>query len=148
MKIILTETIERVGKAGQVLTVKDGFARNYLLPQKFAIMATVANLKKIEKIEADAHAKADKRNAEFRLLAEKVSKLEACFSRRAEEDGRLFGSVSEVDIVKYLADNDVTCNKSQVVMDKHIKTTGEYSVQISFTSEISANLKIKVEANI
>lgn len=148
MKIILTETIEKVGKAGQVINVKDGFARNYLLPQKLAIIASINNLKKIEDIESAAKAKAEQKNNEYKAMAEKVSQLNACFSRRAEEDGRLFGSVSEVDIVNYLTDNSINCTKSNVVMDKHIKTTGEYEVKISFTSEIFANLKIKVEATI
>jgi large subunit ribosomal protein L9 len=68
--------------------------------------------------------------------------------RRAEEDGKLFGSVSEIDIVKYLADNDVVVQKNHVIMDKHIKTTGEYEVKISFTPEIYSVLKVKIEASI
>ncbi len=148
MKIILTETIEKVGNAGQVINVKDGFARNYLLPQKLAILANVQNLKKIEQIQAEAKAKADQKNTEYRIMAEKISQLSACFSRRAEEDGRLFGSVAEVDIANYLSDNGINCLKSHIMMDKHIKTTGEYEVKISFTSEISTVLKVKVEATI
>lgn len=148
MKIILTETIEKVGNAGQVINVKDGFARNYLLPQKLAILANIHNLKKIEQIQADAKAKADQKNAEYRSMADKISQLSACFSRRAEEDGRLFGSVAEIDIINYLSDNNINCQKNHVIMDKHIKTTGEYEVKIAFTSEITAMLKVKVEATI
>jgi len=147
MKVILTETIDKIGKVGQVINVKDGFARNYLLPKRFAIVATPSNLKKITEIETEAAVKASKRNEEFRQMAAKISGLEACFSKRAEQDGRLFGSVSEVDIVNYLAENEIICTKSQVIMDKHIKSTGEYEVKISFTSEISTLLKIKVEAS-
>ena len=146
MKVILTETLEKVGKVGQVINVKDGFARNYLLPKKFAIMATASNLKKIETIEAEARAKADKKNEEYRQMAAKIATLEATFIRRSESDGRLFGSVSETDIATYLAENDVICTKNQVLLDKHIKNIGEHEVQISFTSEITALLKIKVES--
>jgi len=146
MKIILTETLEKVGKVGQVINVKDGFARNYLLPNKFAIIATANNLKKIESIEAAARAKADQKNEEYRQLAKKINTLEGTFSRRAESDGKLFGSVSETDIVNYLFDNEITCTKSNVLLDKHIKNTGEYEVKIAFTSDIFASLKIIVEA--
>ena len=146
MKVILTETLEKVGKVGQVINVKDGFARNYLLPQKFAIIATAANLKKIESIEADARAKADRKNEEYRQMAQKIATLEATFSRRAEADGKLFGSVSEMDIVHFLAENEIICTKNHVLLEKHIKNTGEFEVQISFTSEISALLKVKVDS--
>ena len=147
MKIILIETLENIGKAGQILTVKDGFARNYLLPKKFAVLATPNNLKKVETITAEAKAKAEKRNAEFKLLADKINALEvAVFTRRAEEDGKLFGSVSEVDLIKFLADHDVHVSKNNIQLDKHIKTTGENDVKIFFSTEISAMLKIRVEA--
>ena len=144
MKIIMTETIDKVGKVGQVINVKDGFARNYLIPQKLAIMASPNNLKKIEAIEADARAKADRKNEEYRQMAHKISTLEACFDRRAEADGRLFGSVSDVDIMHYLAENEITCAKNQIVLEKAIKSIGDAEVQISFTSDINATLKVKV----
>ena len=147
MKIILIETLENIGKAGQVLTVKDGFARNYLLPKKYAVMATSANLKKVETIAAEAKAKADKKNAEFKLLADKINSLEtAAFMRRAEDDGKLFGSVSEVDLIKFLADHGVSVSKNNILLDKHIKTTGEYEVKVTFSAEVSAMLKVRVEA--
>ena len=149
MKIILIETLENIGKAGQVLTVKDGFARNYLLPKKYAVMATANNLKKIEAITAEAKAKADKKNAEFKILADKINSLETvAFMRRAEDDGKLFGSVSEVDLIKYLADHSVNVSKNNILLDKHIKTTGEYEVKIAFSAEISASLKVRVEAGV
>ena len=146
MKIILTENIEKVGKAGQVINVKDGFARNYLLPKKLAIMATKSTLKTIADIESAQRAKLDQKNEEYRQMAKKISALEAVFTKRAEQEGKLFGSVAEMDIVNYLADNDIICTKNQVDMERHIKNTGEYEVKIAFTSEISALLKIKVEA--
>ena len=146
MKVILTETIEKVGKVGQVINVKDGFARNYLIPNKYAIIATKDNLKKIEKIEAEARAKADKKNEELRVKAYRISELEATFVKKADSEGKLFGSVSEVDIVNYLNANDVSCVKSQVMLDSHIKHVGETQVKIAFTSEISATLRIRVEA--
>jgi len=147
MKVILTENIDKVGKAGQVINVKDGYARNYLLPKKFAIIATAINLKKISNIEADQLAKTDKKNEEYRQMAKKIADLEAVFTRRADQEGKLFGSVSELDIVNYLSDNEINCNKNQVDMESHIKNTGDYDIKIAFTTEISALLKVKVEAS-
>ena len=147
MKIILTETLDKVGKAGQVITVKDGYARNYLLPKKFAIIATPNSLKKIADIEAAQFAKLDKKNEEYRQMAKKIANLEAVFSKRADEEGKLFGSVAEADIVNFLADNEISCHKNNVDMESHIKNTGDYEIKIAFTSEISALLKIKVEAS-
>ena len=146
MKVILTETIEKVGKVGQIINVKDGFARNYLFPNKYAIMGSKDNLKKIEKIEAEARKKADKKNEEFRVKAYRISELEAEFVKKADAEGKLFGSVSEVDIVNFLNANDISCVKSQIMLDNHIKHVGETQVKIAFTSEISATLKIKVLA--
>ena len=147
MKVILTENIDKVGKAGQVINVKDGYARNYLLPKKFAIIATAINLKKISNIEADQLAKTDKKNEEYRQMAKRIAELEAVFTRRADQEGKLFGSVSESDIVNYLSDNEINCNKNQVDMESHIKNTGDYDIKIAFTTEISALLKVKVEAS-
>jgi len=147
MKVILTENIDKVGKAGQVINVKDGYARNYLLPKKYAIIASANNLKKISSIEAEQLAKTDKKNEEYRQMAKRIAELEAVFTRRADEEGKLFGSVAEVDIVNFLADNEINCHKNNVDMESHIKNTGEYEIKIAFTSEISALLKIKVETS-
>ncbi|MCL1827448.1 MAG: 50S ribosomal protein L9 [Candidatus Cloacimonetes bacterium] len=145
MKIILTESIEKVGKAGQVITVKDGYARNYLIPKGYAILANAANLKKVNEIETAAKEKTDLRNVEFKLKAQAISGLVATFQRRADKDGKLFGSVSEVDIMHFLEANDVVCSKNQIVIDKPIKNIGEEEVKIQFTNEIVARLQIKVE---
>jgi large subunit ribosomal protein L9 len=146
MKIILIETLEKVGKAGQVINVKNGFARNYLLPKKYAVIATEANLKKVATIEADAKAKVELKNIENKKNAEKITTLTANFTRKAEEDGKLFGSVSENDIIKFLSDNGIQIVKSNVVMEKHIKNTGDFEIKIVFNAEISADLKISVVA--
>ena len=144
MKIILTETLDKLGKVGQIVTVKDGFARNYLIPRKFAIIASPNNLKKIANIEAEARAKADRKNEEYRQMAKKIESFEAVFERRADADGHLFGSVSDVDIQHFLAENEVICNKNQINLEKAIKTLGGFEVQVIFTNEITALLKLKV----
>jgi large subunit ribosomal protein L9 len=146
MKIILTETLDRIGQAGSIINVKDGFARNYLIPKNYAILATEGNIKKIEGIKAVATEKHNALLAQFREIAEKINHVgQASFIKKAEESGHLFGSVSENDIVHFLSEKGINIHKNNVVMDKVIKTVGEYSVTINFMNDIKADLKVSVE---
>jgi len=146
MKVIMTQTVDRIGTVGQILNVKDGFARNYLLPQKFAIVATKDTLKRVESIKAEEKKRVDQKNEEYRKLIAQIATLEATFTRRAEEDGKLFGSVSENDIMQYLTEQGISCGKNHILLDKHIKNTGSFEVPITFTHDISGVLKVNVVA--
>ena len=145
MKIILIKDIEKLGSAGSVLKVKDGFARNYLLPKKMALIATKFNLTKLEKIKKNAAAEKMALENEYKLLIDKISNTELVFIRKSDENGHLYGSVSEHDIVEGLEKQDIKIHKSAVEMEKHLKEIGEFEVKIAFTPSISANLKVKVE---
>ncbi|MBN1948809.1 MAG: 50S ribosomal protein L9 [Candidatus Cloacimonetes bacterium] len=145
MKIILTKDIKKVGEAGAVLNVADGYARNYLLPQKLAILANKNNLSKVEQIKKEAElAKLEIEN-KFKALALKMTDVELSFTRKADENGHLFGSVSDNDIVKALAEKDIEIHRSHVVLEKHLKEIGAHEVTIAFTSEITTTLKVKIE---
>jgi len=144
MKVIMTQTVDRIGTVGQVLNVKDGYARNYLLPQKLAIVATKDTLKRVESLKADEKKRADQKNEEYRKLVAQIATLEATFARRAEDDGKLFGSVSENDIAQFLSEQGISCGKTHIMLDKHIKTTGSFEVPIVFTHDISGILKVNV----
>lgn len=145
MKIILTENVDRVGVAGSIINVKDGFARNYLIPNKLAIIATQGNVKKIEGIKNIAQEKQNEMIKQFKETAHKVSQLSATFVRKAEETGHLFGSVSEIDIAHYLTEQGLSIHKNHIIMEKPIKELGEYQVKISFMTDINAELKVLVE---
>ena len=145
MKVILIKDTEKLGTAGSVLKVKDGFARNYLLPKKLAIIANKHNLSKLEQIKKEAEAEKMALENEYKLLVDKINNMELIFVRKADENGHLFGSVSEHDIVEELEKQEIKIHKSNVEMEKHLKEIGEFEVKIVFTSSISANLKIKVE---
>lgn len=144
MKIILIENVDRVGTAGSIINVKDGFARNYLIPKKLAILATAGNIKKVEAIKADAEEKQNVLIAQYKENAAKIANLSAEFTRKADENGHLFGSVSENDIVNYLLENGLTVHKSQIVIAETLKEVGEFSVKVSFTQDIVADLKIVI----
>jgi large subunit ribosomal protein L9 len=144
MEIILLERVEKLGAIGDVVKVKDGFARNYLLPNKKALRANEANRKLFEtnraKIEAD--------NADRRSEAEKAAKgvdgKAVQLIRQASNTGQLYGSVSARDIVDALAGEGATVTKSQVVLDRPIKAIGMHEIRIALHPEVSVTVKVNV----
>jgi large subunit ribosomal protein L9 len=146
MKIILVKDIEKLGKAGDILTVKDGYSRNYLLPQKLAIVANKFNTTKIENIKKEADAEKLALENAYAALVAKINGIELTFSRKTDENGHLFGSVSENHIVAALAEQEIEINKTNVKMEKHLKEIGSFDVKIGFTSEIFAEIKVNIES--
>ena len=145
MKVILVKDIAKMGLAGSVIKVADGYARNYLLPKKIVILATKNNLAKIETIKKKAELEKLEIENHFKALALKINDITLKFTRKADENDHLFGSVSENDIVKSLAEKGIEIHKSVVDIQKHLKEIGSFVVQIAFSSEITANLKVNIE---
>lgn len=145
MKVILKKDISKKGKAGDVLKVADGFARNYLLPRGIAIVANTYNLSKVEAIRNDADlAKLELEN-KYKALATQVSAITLTFMRKADENKHLFGSVSDSDIVEALAEKKLDIHKSFIKIENHLKSIGEFEVVISFPGDIDSSLKVVVE---
>lgn len=144
MHVILLERVEKLGAIGDEVKVRDGFARNYLLPQKKALRATDANRKLFETRRAEIEA----RNAEARAEAEKASgKIDGSsyvLIRQAGEAGQLYGSVSSRDIADEIAKTGASIDRGSVVLDKAIKTIGLYDVRIRLHAEVYANVKVNV----
>ena len=144
MDIILLQRIEKLGSIGDVVTVKDGYARNFLLPQKKALRANEAN-KKVFEANRD---RLEKENAERRTEAEKagekVDGVEIVLIRAASNTGQLYGSVNVRDIAAALADKGHDIDKKQVIMGDPIKTIGMHEVRIDLHPEVSVNIKANV----
>ncbi|NNC52334.1 MAG: 50S ribosomal protein L9 [Erythrobacter sp.] len=144
MDIILLQRIEKLGTIGDVVTVKDGYARNFLLPQKKALRANEAN-KKVFEANRD---RLEKENAERRTEAEKagtkVDGVEVILIRAASNTGQLYGSVNVRDIVNGLADKGHEIDKKQVIMGNPIKTIGMHDVRIDLHPEVSVTVKANV----
>ncbi|WP_188055161.1 MULTISPECIES: 50S ribosomal protein L9 [unclassified Sphingosinithalassobacter] len=144
MDVILLERVEKLGAIGDVVRVKDGFARNYLLPRKKALRANEANRKVFEanreRIEAE--------NAERRTEAQKESKtlegVSITLIRQASNTGQLYGSVAVRDIVEALNAEGHKVNKAQIVLDKPIKAIGLYEVRVALHPEVSVTVKVNV----
>ena len=144
MQVILLERVENLGAIGDEVKVRDGFARNYLLPQKKALRATDNNRKAFEARRAEIEA----RNAEQKAAAEKASgKIDGSsyvLIRQAGEAGQLYGSVSSRDIADEIAKTGAKVERSAVVLDKPIKTIGLYDVRVRLHAEVFANIKVNV----
>jgi len=144
MQVILLERVENLGSIGDEVKVRDGFARNYLLPGKKALRATEANRKVFEAQRAQIEA----RNAEAKSAAEKASsKVDGAsyvLIRQAGEAGQLYGSVSSRDIAEEIVKSGAKIDRSAVVLDKPIKTIGLYDVRVRLHAEVYANVKVNV----
>ncbi len=145
MKVIMLENIEKVGVKGDVINVKRGYARNYLIPRKYAIYATPSNVGKLSQIKETLAADEQKRVNELKLLAEKLAGISLTFVRKVDENEHMFGSVSENDIALELKKLGFDIHKAMVQMEKHIKELGEQKVQIKLHKDIIAELKLTVD---
>jgi large subunit ribosomal protein L9 len=144
MKVILLERVERLGALGEVVNVKDGFARNYLLPRSKALRANEGNLKVFESQRKDIEA----RNAKNREGAEKASKKidgqTYVIIRQAGESGQLYGSVSGRDVAEAIQADGGEVDRSAVVLDKPIKNIGVHPVKVRLHAEVAVTVKVNV----
>jgi large subunit ribosomal protein L9 len=144
MDVILLERVEKLGQIGDVVSVKAGFARNYLLPRKKALRANEANKKVFEanraQIESDNAKRRDNAETEAKVLDDKSVTL----IRQASNTGQLYGSVSARDIVEALAEDGIKVAKSGVVLSRPIKTIGLHEVKISLHAEVARSVKVNV----
>ena len=144
MNIILLERIEKLGQIGDLVTVKSGYARNFLLPQGKAAFASKENIKHFEtqKIQLEGEDIAKKNEAS--KLAEKINVKEVIIIRAASEAGQLYGSVSAKDIAQTITDAGLTINKNQVVLNKSLKNLSYEDMEIKLHPEVSINLKLNI----
>jgi len=146
MEIILRETIENLGRAGQVVKVADGYARNYLLPRKLAYVASAGNLKVIEFERQSLLRKDVKQKEDADKLKALLDPVVLTIRRKAGEHNALFGSVTNADVADELEKKGFQIEKRKIVMDDHIKALGEYSIPVRLFKDVTANVKLKVEA--
>lgn len=147
MIVILNRDIKGTGKAGDVVKVSDGYARNMLLPKGYATEATDGNIRNLEKQKAIAAEKKAEEKAAAQATAEKIGKLCVEIKTKAGEGGRIFGSITSKDIADALkAQHKITVDKKKIQLDSPLKQTGETTVEIKLYPEVSAKLKVVVNA--
>lgn len=144
MKLILKETINSLGKEGDVVKVKPGYGRNYLLPQGKAVPATTENLAVLEQNRAEIQARLEKERKAAEAVAKKLSGVTVVIEQLAGDDERLFGSVTNADISAKLAEQDIAIDKKQILLPEPIKALGESKVQVKIGFEVSAEITVSV----
>ena len=145
MKVILKEDVQNLGQQGDVVEVKPGYARNYLMPQKLATLFTKQQKKSIEEAQIVEQRKLEREKDQLESVLKQVEDLNLYLKMKSEEDNKLFGSVTKLDIVKLLEENGITIDKKYIDLSSPIKTLGEHKVNIVFTKEMSASFTLVVE---
>ena len=144
MEIILKETIPSLGKAGDMVRVANGYARNFLLPKGKAIFANKKNIFQIERQQASILTKAAREHDEFDALATKLGELEISIPVRVGEMDRLYGSVTNLDIANVIESQGYSIDRKKIQLDEPIKALGEFEVSIKLSPDVKAVVKVNV----
>lgn len=144
MQVILKDRLEHLGNAGDVVSVKSGYARNYLIPKGLAFEATDANLRRIEREQAKLDKDATAQLHAARSRAGELESVSITFNVRAGDEGRLFGSITNSDIADRLAEQGVEIDRRQIELDEPIKSLGVFSVPIRLHAEVRPEIKVWV----
>jgi len=144
MEIILQEDIEKLGSRGEVVTVAEGYARNYLLPRKLAVEALPGNVKRLEKIRGVLAKRSSTERDQAQKQAELLNAVTVKLVRKAGENGQLFGSVTAADLAEALAAQGFELDKRRISLDEAIKTVGEYAVTAKLVQNVAATFKVIV----
>jgi large subunit ribosomal protein L9 len=145
MQIILREDVEKLGHRGDVVTVKPGYARNFLLPKKLAVEATAGNLKAIERIRTSLAKKTATELEAAQKQAELLNGVALRFARKTGENDQMFGSVTSADIAEALVTQGFKIDKRQAQLGEPLKTIGEFPVTIKVFRDVTAQIKVTVE---
>jgi large subunit ribosomal protein L9 len=144
MEIILREHVEHLGRRGDIVSVADGYARNYLLPRKLALPATEGNKKRVERERKLAEAReADERRA-AEAMAERLGAVEVVVARRVGENDTLYGSVTSADVAASLAEKQVEIDRRKIQLPEPLKALGEYDVPVKLHRDVTGQVKVKV----
>jgi len=146
MKIVLLESVRGLGDPGDIVNVKSGYARNYLIPKDIAVYATKNNVSKIENRIAKAKQVEIERVEKLKSVSEKLDKLTLKFELKAGDEDKLFGSVTTQMISDSLSDNGYQIERKDIMIDEPIKALGNYYVTIYLHKDVSSKVKIKVKA--
>lgn len=147
MKVILQENLDNLGQIGDIVKVAPGYARNYLLPKGFAIEATEKNAKALEHAKRQLAYKKNKALEAAKNLAAKLEAVAVTLTHQAGEEGKLFGSVTNMEIAAFLKAQGFEIDRRTIVLAEPIKQVGEYSVPVKIHPEVSATIKVTVSAS-
>ncbi|MBN1140406.1 MAG: 50S ribosomal protein L9 [Deltaproteobacteria bacterium] len=146
MQIILKENVEGLGQIGDLVNVKPGYARNFLIPQSLAILANTGNVRELEHQKRQMERKLQLLTQQATVLKGKIEALTLVFEHRAGEDGKLFGSVTSQEIAAKLQEAGIEVDRKKIQMEEPIKTLGEHEVPVKLQAKVTACAKVVVNA--
>lgn len=147
MKIILLEDVKGTGKAGDVVVVSPGHARNFLIPRKLAKEATPANIRELERVKAENAARRAEDLDSAKAMAKRLENIHVVIQSKGGEGGKLFGSITSKDLSDALKDqHDIEIDRKRIQLDAPLKQLGEHKVDIKLFAEVSGSLKVIVES--
>jgi len=144
MEVILRDHVEHLGKRGEIVKVADGYARNYLLPRKLALVATTGNKRHVERERAKFEAKEAEDRAAAQAIADRLAAVEIVIARRVGETEALYGSVTSADIAEVLAAKGFEIDRRKLQLDEAIKRIGEFDVPVKLFRDLTTTVKVKV----
>jgi len=147
MKIILLQSHENLGKVGDIVNVKPGFARNYLIPNRIASLATKQNIKSLELFLKSQELKEAKNRVNLEALSKKLNSLTLKFAVNTGEDDKMFGSITSQMIADELEKQEYLIDKKEIVLEEPIKSLGNHKVEINLGYELETKIKVKVSAS-
>jgi len=145
MKIILKEDVHNLGQQGDVVEVKAGYARNYLMPKKLAVLFTQQQKKSFEELSRVEKRKIERQKDSLESVLKELKGLNLSLKMKSEEGEKLFGSVTKIDIANLLEENGINIDKKYIGLSSPIKTLGEHKIDIVFTSELSGSVNLLIE---
>jgi large subunit ribosomal protein L9 len=144
MQVILLENVPSLGKTGDLVKVSNGYGRNYLIPQKKALLATEKSLKAIEHQKRQVQQRTEKTKKDAEKMGQRIEKLSITFVKTVGESGKLFGSVTSMDIENYLKENGIEVDRKKISLEEPIKNLGIFTVPIKLHPEVTTHLKVWV----
>ena len=147
MKVILTTNIKKLGKIGELVKVKDGYARNYLFPNKMALRENKKNIKYYEKIKEEIKFKENEKLEEAKELLENIKKLKIEFKKEADENNQLYGTISKKEIINFLKEKEIKIPADDIKITLPIRSLGEHQIEINPYEGIVGSINISVNKN-
>jgi large subunit ribosomal protein L9 len=144
MQVILLEDIPSLGKIGDMVKVSDGYGRNYLIPKKKAVFATEKNLKALQHEKSLVQQRLGKMKKDAAKMVQEIEKLSCIFAKNVGESGKLFGSVTSMEIEAFLKENGLDVDRKKILLEEPIKNVGMFTVAIKLQPEVTAHLKVWV----
>jgi large subunit ribosomal protein L9 len=144
MEVILRQDVDELGLEGDIVNVARGYARNFLIPKGFALEATSQNVKSFEMLKKKIEVKRLKAKEQAESLRDKMAGMVVNFSQKAGEEGKLYGSVTSIDIASHLEKEGIVIDRRKIALDKPIKTLGEFDVPVKIYPQVTTHIKVVV----